>query len=96
MNRADYIYQLTGRITEKKAKKKKDGSTFYQLAVIIEDKEQIKKINVFADSCKKEAIWQVIEENKYIGKEYLFYCKNFMGSYYLVDWELLNNHGSNQ
>jgi len=91
MNRADYIYQLAGRITEKRAKKKKDGSTFYQLAVVIQDKD-ISKINAFRDSCQ-EQIWQAIEESKYIGKEYLFDCKNFMGTYYLVDWELLKANG---
>jgi hypothetical protein len=83
MNRQDYIYQLAGRITDKKSKKKKDGTTFYQLSTVIKDKE-IDRINIFSDSCKKE-IWQEIEANKYLGQEYLFYCKNFMGSYYLVD-----------
>ena len=53
MNRADYIYQLAGRITEKRAKKKRDGSNFYQLGVIIEDKD-ISKINVFKDSCSEQ------------------------------------------
>jgi len=56
MNRQDYIYQLVGKITDKRAKKKKDGNTFYQLSVVIPEKEQVKKINVFADSCKKQEI----------------------------------------
>lgn len=96
MNRQDYIYQLAGRITEKRQKKKKNGQPFWQLAVVIEDKET-DRINIFQDSCKKE-IRQAIEENKYLGKEYIFFCKNFMGSYYLVDWELLEskeNHDNN-
>ena len=98
MNRNNYIYQLAGRITDKKAKKKKDGTTFYQLATVIPDQEQVKKINVFADSCKKQEIWQEIEASNYIKKEFLFYCKNYMGSYFLVDWqelEIKENHGSN-
>ena len=92
-SRQDYIYQLTGRITDKRTKKKKDGTTFYQLSVAIQDKE-VSKINVFQDSCQ-EKVWQTIAESKYIKKEYLFDCKNFMGSYYLVNWEILKNHGIN-
>ena len=83
MNRADYIYQLVGRITDKRVKKKQNGNNFIQLVVVIRDKE-IDKINAFADSCPSE-IWQAIEANGYINKEYFFRCKNFMGSYYLVD-----------
>ena len=94
MNRQDYVYQLAGRITDKKTKKKKDGKLFWQLAVIIQDKP-VNKINVFDNGLAKKTIWQEIEESKYIGKEYLFYCKNFMGTYFLVDWKLLENHGSN-
>ena len=90
--RQDYIYHLHGKITNKKLKKKKkDGKNFYQLGVIIKDKEQVKKINVFQESLEKEGILQEIEKNKYLGKEYLFHCKNFMGSYYLVDWRILEN-----
>ena len=87
--RQDYIYQLTGRITDKRLKKKKDGSPFYQLGVIITNKEQIKKINVFQDGLEKEEIWTEIEETNYLDKRYLFYCKNFMGTYYLVNWKEL-------
>jgi hypothetical protein len=50
MSRQDYIYQLAGRITDKRVKKKQDGNNFIQLSVIIQDKE-IDKINVFSDSC---------------------------------------------
>jgi hypothetical protein len=52
--------------------------------VIIQDKP-VNKINVFDNGLAKKTIWQEIEESKYIGKEYLFYCKNFMGTYFLVD-----------
>lgn len=105
MSRQDYIYQLVGKITDKKVKKKKDGSTFYQLATIIPQKEQVKKINAFNESCKKE-IWQKLEKVEYPKKECVFFCKNYMGTYYLVDWKELsnsfsgrakkqNNHGNN-
>lgn len=97
MARHDYIYQLVGRIVNKQLKKKKDGNTFAQLAVIIPDQERVKKINVFRDSCNKEEVWETIEGNQYLGKEYLFSCKNYMGSYFLVNWEErnFNHHGSN-
>ena len=77
VSRNDYLYQLVGRITDKRVKKKQDGNNFIQLAVIIRDKE-IDKINVFADSCPQK-IWQTIETNEYINKEYLFRCKELHG-----------------
>lgn len=95
-NRQDYIYQLTGRIIDKKVKKKKDGNTFFQLGVIIKDKKQIKKINIFKESLEKEEIWQEIEEGKHLDQKYLFYCKNFMGSYYLIDWQVIRDYSVKQ
>jgi hypothetical protein len=56
MARHDYIYRLAGKIVSKQIKKKKDGNTFAQLAVIIPDQERVKKINVFRDSCDKPEI----------------------------------------
>ena len=87
-NRVDYIYQLTGKIIRAKKKVKKNGKSYWQLAVIVREKE-VQKINAFSDSCLKK-VWSEIEENKYLGKEYIFYCKNFMGSYYLVNWEVFS------
>jgi primosomal protein N' len=46
----------------------------------------VKKLNVFPDSCQK-AVWQAVETNQCLNKDYLFRCKNFMGSYFLIDWK---------
>ena len=88
VNRQDYIYELVGKVLEKKPKKKKDGASFWQLTVNIPEIEKIKKINVFSDGLDNQKIWKEIEKSNYIRKEYIFYCKNFMGSYYLVDWKI--------
>lgn len=87
MTRQDYIYELVGKVQKKDLKTKKDGQSFYQLAVEIFGKEQIKKINVFKDGLEKKEIWGEIEKSKFHKKEYLFFCKNFMGSYFLVNWK---------
>ncbi|RHZ37364.1 hypothetical protein GvMRE_I1g617 [endosymbiont GvMRE of Glomus versiforme] len=84
--RQQYIYQLIGKITDKKAKKKQDKTIYYSLAVIISDQEKIQKINAFSDSCNS-AVWKALQANQFLGKEYLFHCKNFMGTYYLINWE---------
>jgi len=95
--RANFIYELVGQISSKQLRKKKDGNPFYQLTVELA-KEKNQKINVFADIKSKE-IWQAIEQNKYYGRDYTFFCKNYMGLYYLFNWKelgtKLNNHGSN-
>jgi hypothetical protein len=39
----------------------------------------------------KPAIWNALESDAYIGKKYLLACRNYQGSYYLVDWEELND-----
>ena len=93
--RANYIYELLGRITKWETKEKKDGSPFCQLSVVIPEYERIKKINIFTDSLEKKEILQEIEKKKYHGKKYLFFCKNYMGNYYLINWKELTNHGSN-
>lgn len=93
--RANYIYELVGRITKWETKKKKDGQPFIQLAVVIPEHPNSKKINVFTDSLAKPEICQEIEQKNYHGKDYLFFCKNYMGIYYLIDWQELTNHGSN-
>lgn len=86
--RANYIYELFGQVNSKQLKKKKNGQPFYQLTVVLV-KEKTKKINAFTDSLKRKDIWKEIEQSNYVGKKYLFYCQNWMGSYYLMDWKEL-------
>jgi hypothetical protein len=33
-----------------------------------------------------------MEKSQYLGKKYLFLCRNQKGYYYLVDWQELPNH----
>ena len=97
--RQQYIYELIGRITEKRQKKpspsnqvegKKYDDYFYQLKVSIENKE-VNKLFVFKNSLATEKVWQDIEASEYIDKRYLFYCHNYKGLYRLVNWKELTN-----
>jgi len=47
----------------------------------------VKKLFVFHSKLKNETIWNALATNAYLGKKYLFSCRNYRGSYYLVDWE---------
>lgn len=100
MNRANYIYELVGKVNEKKKKtsrsEKCKGQNFYELLINCENKPQVVRIFVYQQKLEKEIIWKDVLESNYIDKRYLFYCKNYMGNYYLVDWKEINkNHGSN-
>ena len=86
--RSDFIYQLTGWATKHQVLKNKASQPFLRLTVTIPKLAKIKRLNVFADSCPP-AVWQAIVSKEYLSKEYLFCCKNFMGSYYLVKWKEL-------
>jgi len=51
----------------------------------------VKKLFVFAPKLKNETIWNILATNAYLGKKYLFSCRNYRGSYYLVDWKEVEN-----
>jgi len=94
-NRANFIYELVGKVVDKKLKTDTNSQPFYQLTVAIENYPQVKAIKIFPSNLTKQSIWKEIEQSNYAGKEYLFYCKNYMGLYNLVDWKELKDHGSN-
>jgi len=88
--RADYVYELVGKIATKQLKKDKSGNPFYKLIVNIENKTEVDIINVFPNL---EKVWINLDNSKFHGKKYLFFCKNYMGNYSLLDWQELNQHG---
>lgn len=97
--RSEYIYELVGRVNEKKKRVSKSekykGQTYYELLINCENKPQINKILTYSTKIEQESIWKDILESNYLDKRYLFYCKNYMGSYQLTNWKELTNHGSN-
>lgn len=93
--RNDYIYRLIGKIYSKGKRKGKDqyqGTYYYQLNVVIENNPKIEKIFAFPAALENKAVWKSIENNHYLDKKYLFFCKNYQGSYRLIDWKELTNH----
>jgi len=66
-------------------KGKNYGSPFYRLKVVIEG--EIIKMNVFRNLLERKQIWEELDQGNFWGKEYLFFCHNYWGSYSLVDWE---------
>jgi hypothetical protein len=54
--RKDFIYELTGRITSKKARTDKKGTAFFRIIAEIDDKPQVKYLTVFKDSLATERI----------------------------------------
>ena len=91
--RSEYIYQLTGKIKNKNKRnskvKKYQGTYFWQLNVEIENKPQIEKIMVFLLTLENKTVWEEIENTDYLDKKYTFFCKNYQGSYRLINWEEL-------
>jgi hypothetical protein len=83
-----YTYQLLGTIhTLQKRTNPKYTQHFYQLNLNCLNNTSVNKIFAFASKLKNEAIWNVLQTNTYLGKKYLFSCRNYRGSYYLVDWK---------
>jgi len=97
--RSNYIYELVGKVNEKKKRtsrsEKYKGEAFYILLITCENKPQVQQIFAYQNKIEKEGIWKDVLESNYIDKRYLFYCKNYMGNYYLIDWKELKNHGNN-
>ena len=87
--RANYLYKFTGTIHKKYRRTNPDYEQyFYQLKVSLENYAHPPKFFAFKDKAKTKAhIWNALESDSYVGKKYLFSCRNYQGSYYLVDWE---------
>ena len=85
--RVQYPYKFTG-IIQKKYRRTNPEYTqhFYQLKVALENYSSPQKFFAFKDKTKL-AIWNALESDDYVGKKYLFTCRNYQGSYYLVDWK---------
>ena len=86
-----YTYQLIGTIQSlQKRTNPKYTQPFYQLNLNCLNNSEVKKIFAFAPKLKNEAIWKALTTNTYLTKTYLFSCRNYRGSYYLVDWKETN------
>ena len=87
--RANYLYKFTGTIHKKYRRKSSEYTQhFYQLKVDLENYSHPQKFFAFKPKVKA-FIWNALESDNYVGKKYLFSCRNYQGSYYLVDWEEL-------
>jgi len=85
--RANYLYKFTGTIQKKYRRINPDYEQhFYQLKAKLVGYSQPQKIFAFKNKTKAP-IWKALEADSYVGKKYLFHCRNYQGSYYLVDWE---------
>jgi hypothetical protein len=83
-----YTYKFVGLIQSKSQRTNpKHPQYFYQLNVLCRNAPTLQKIFVFQPKLKNETIWNTLETNAYLGQKYLFHCRNYRGSYYLVDWE---------
>jgi hypothetical protein len=86
-----YTYQLIGQIQNlQKRTNPKYQQHFYQLNLNCLNNPAVKKIFAFQSKLKNETIWNALATNAYLGKKYLFSCRNYFGSYYLVDWKETN------
>ena len=84
--RASFLYKFKGVIQKKYQRKSPEHEHyFYQLRVELAG-SKLTKIFAFQNKTKP-TIWKALETDTYIGKKYLFSCRNYQGSYYLVDWE---------
>lgn len=92
--RSQYIYRLIGQIQNKKSRLSSKGN-YYQLSLLCENNPSVNKLFVFDDKLTNPQIWPTIEADNCFGKKYLFFCKNYQGYYYLVDWKLLSNNSEN-
>jgi len=85
-NRANYLYKFTGTIQKKYRRKNPEHTQhFWQLKVNLEN-QLPQKFFAFKNKTKS-LIWNALESDAYVGKKYLFSCRNYRGSYCLVDWE---------
>jgi len=98
--RSEYIYRLIGQILSKRSvsapfDSKYAGKSYLKLMVVIKNNPQIKTIQAFPNKLTNPQIWTDLEVNNYLGKKYILSCQNYRGSYHLMDWKELKDHGSN-
>ena len=97
--RNNYVYQLIGKVKGKNKRfsksEKYQGTYYWQLNITCENKPAIEKIMVFPVALENKEIWAKIENSDYLDKKYTFFCKNYRGSYRLINWEELPNNVSN-
>ena len=87
--RAQFLYKFTGFISKKYRRQDKGHPQhFYQLKVELTG-SKVSKIFAFVNKTKL-AVWESLEADTYIGKKYLFSCRNQRGYYYLVKMEEVN------
>ena len=60
--RANFIYELVGKVVDKKLRTDKNSQPFYQLTVISENYPQVKAIKAFPSSLTEQSIWKAIEQ----------------------------------
>ena len=86
--RSNYVYKLVGQVEKKEkisGKEQYEGTYFFRLLVDIENKPEIKVIRTFQKNLQNKLVWKEVQGDKFIGKKYLFFCKNWMGNYSLLD-----------
>lgn len=90
--RANYLYKFLGLIQKKYRRlNPKHTQHFYQLKLKLESQNG-QKIFAFKDKTPLQ-IWNALETDSYVGKKYLLTCRNYQGSYYLVDWKEIKAEG---
>ena len=91
LKRNQFIYEFLGTIQAlQKRTNPKHPTPFYQLNINCLNNPAIKKLFVFQPKLKNETIWNALATKSYLGKKYFFSCRNYRGSYYLVDWKEVN------
>lgn len=87
-----YTYRFLGTINSRQKRTNPKHSTpFYQLNLTCQNFPQIQKIFALQPKLKNPQIWNSLATNSYLGKTYLLSCRNYRGSYYLIDWEEQND-----
>jgi hypothetical protein len=85
--RAQFTYQLIGQIHHKNHRlNPKYTQYFYQLNITCENQPDIKKIFVFKDKVLP-TIWKIVDEGNCFQQKYKFFCRNYAGHFYLINWE---------
>lgn len=88
LKRNQFIYEFLGQIQNlQKRTNPKHSTPFYQLNITCSNNPTIKKLFAFQPKLTNLQIWNSLQTNAYLGKKYLFSCRNYRGSYYLVDWK---------
>ena len=86
--RSLYVYKFQGTIQSKKQRTNpKYSQYFYQLNLTCTNLPTLTKIFAFKDKIFNPQIWPILESDQYLGKTWLFFCRNYRGSYYLINWK---------